>query len=74
MVSEVLKSRLHRGVPPRLSFYRDQPGLEVDLIVEEGRRVEAVEIKSGQTIASDALASLVKFRERWNGEQIPLRS
>jgi uncharacterized protein len=74
VVSEVLKSRLHRGVPPRLSFYRDQPGLEVDLVVEEGRRVEAVEIKSGQTIASDALASLVKFRERWSGERIPLRS
>ncbi len=75
VVSEVLKSRLHRGVPPGLSFYRDQPGLEVDLVVEDGRRVDSIEIKSGQTVAPDSLASLVKFRERWDHEVGgPLRS
>jgi len=44
-----------------LSFWRDHIGSEVDVIVERGSEVAAVEIKSGVTVAPDALGGL----QRW---------
>lgn len=61
VASEILKSRAHRGLPPGLSFFRDRKGAEVDLIVETGRRLLAVETKSGQTVAGDFFAGLESF-------------
>ncbi len=59
VVSEVLKAHLNRGATPRLSFYRDGKGLEVDLVVDAGaRRRILVEVKSGQTIAPDFFGAL----------------
>jgi hypothetical protein len=50
VVSEVVKSFLGRGQRPRLSFWRDTNGNEVDLVVEEGvRPVRAFEVKSSKT-------------------------
>lgn len=61
VASEILKARIHRGLPPSLSFFRDRKGTEVDLIVEDGRALLAVETKSGQTIAGDFFAGLESF-------------
>jgi predicted AAA+ superfamily ATPase len=61
VVSEILKSRTHRGLPPNLSFFRDQKGAEVDVVVELGRELLAVETKSGQTVAGDFFAGLQTF-------------
>jgi predicted AAA+ superfamily ATPase len=58
VVSEVMKARLHRGLPSGLSFYRDRGGLEADLVVESGTRCYVVEAKSGQTPARDFLGPL----------------
>jgi predicted AAA+ superfamily ATPase len=61
VVSEVVKWHRHRGLPSRLSFYRDRGGLEVDLIVQAGNTMRAVEIKSGATIGADFFAALEQF-------------
>ena len=61
VVSEIYKMRLHRGLPASLSFFRDRKGLEVDLLVELGRSVLAVEAKSGRTVAGDFFAGLDAF-------------
>jgi len=61
VVSEILKSRSHRGLPPNLSFFRDRKGAEVDLVVDLGRQLLAVETKSGQTVAGDFFAGLQGF-------------
>lgn len=53
VASEILKARVHRGLPPALSFFRDRKGVEVDVIVELGDAYLAVETKSGQTFAAD---------------------
>ncbi len=58
VVSEIMKHHTHRGATPRFSFFRDQKGHECDLVIEQGDRVMAVEIKSGQTVASDVFAAL----------------
>ncbi|MFQ5766938.1 MAG: ATP-binding protein [Acidobacteriota bacterium] len=63
VVSEVLKARTHRGLPPNLTFFRNRKGAEVDLVIELGRKLLAIETKSGQTIAGDFFAGLEIFAE-----------
>jgi len=62
VASEILKSRVHRGLPPSLSFFRDNKGEEVDLVIEDGRSLLAVETKSGQTVAGDFFSGLESFK------------
>ena len=63
VVTEFLKARLNHGLPPDIYFWRDSRGLEVDLLLESGEELKPVEIKAGQTIASDFFASLKKWGE-----------
>lgn len=53
VVAETLKHRHNLGLPPDLHFWRDNHGLEVDLVFEQGARLFGVECKSGTTYASD---------------------
>jgi predicted AAA+ superfamily ATPase len=69
VVSEVLKSRLHRGLPERMYHVRDAKGLEVDLVIEEGGRLTAVEVKSSSTVASDFFTSLSRLGDRVSDRQ-----
>lgn len=61
VASEVLKSRLHRGRPARTFHLRESRGAEVDLLVEEGNRLTAVEAKSGATVAPDFFKGLLRL-------------
>ena len=63
MASEILKARLHRGAQARLFHYREARGLEVDLLVEQGDQLIAVEAKSGATVARDFFRPLTRLRE-----------
>lgn len=53
VVSEFVKSRFNLGRPADLYFWRDNNGLEADLIFEVDTRLQPVEIKSGQTVTRD---------------------
>jgi hypothetical protein len=61
VASEVMKARINRGLRPDLHFYRDQTGLEVDLILDSGTRLVAVEAKSGETVSDDYWKALDAF-------------
>lgn len=63
VASEIFKARVHRGLQPHLCFFRDRKGAEVDLVVELGEILLAIETKSGQTIAEDFFAGLRTFAE-----------
>jgi predicted AAA+ superfamily ATPase len=63
VVNEFLKNRCNAGVRPALYFWRDNIGTEVDLILERGNELAAVEIKSGITVASDAFGNLKKWQK-----------
>jgi uncharacterized protein len=60
VVSEIMKSHLEQAVLPDLSFYRDQSGLEIDLLVRNGATTTLIEVKSGQTASPDAYGVLKK--------------
>lgn len=58
VVAEICKAQRNFNAHTNLSFFRDAYGLEVDLIVERGQDILAIEVKSGQTVAPDSLAPL----------------
>jgi len=64
VVIEALKYRYHRGRRSNLYFWRDAKGNEVDLLLESGAGIAAVEIKSGATISSDYFKGLRTFNSR----------
>lgn len=61
VISELLKSRLHQDLRQNLFFWRDHKGLEVDVVLEKEGKLIPIEIKSGQTIASDWFDALKTF-------------
>ena len=63
VVNEFLKNRCNAGTRSPLYFWRDNIGTEVDLILERGNELAAVEIKSGINVASDAFSNLKKWQK-----------
>lgn len=61
VVAELMKSRLNAGERPGMFFWRDSNGNEVDVIIEQGPKLVALEIKSGSTVARDFFAGLEKW-------------
>ena len=63
VVSEMLKQRYNQGRPAGIGHYRQARGLEIDIVVEDGLRLTAVECKSGATIQREFLKNLNTFDE-----------
>lgn len=63
VVSEMMKVNFNRGLPSNLYFWRDKTGHEVDAVMTRGAEMDAVEIKSGLTIAEDAFSGLDYWRK-----------
>ncbi len=55
VVAETLKHRFNRALAADLYFWRDNHGLEVDLVVEQAGSLQPVECKSGATYSADWL-------------------
>lgn len=68
VAAEVLKARCHRGQVPALSHYRDARGLEVDLVLETGRRTLLLEAKSGATPSAEAFAPMLGLSAQLGGK------
>ena len=63
VVSELYKQRLNAGQPLDLYFWRDSSGNEVDVMIENATGLQALEIKSGSTFASDWTSGLRKWQK-----------
>jgi predicted AAA+ superfamily ATPase len=61
IVGEFLKARFNQGLPTNLFFWRDNVGLEVDLLLDEPAGLHPVEIKSAATVTDDLFRGL----RRW---------
>ncbi len=64
VISEIYKASVHSGVQPSLFHYREARGLEIDLLVDQGEGLDAVEIKSGATTTADFFKNLERFPAR----------
>ena len=63
VVNELMKTRVNLGLREPLYFWRDNIGTEVDVVIERGNEIAAVEIKSGPTVASDTFRQLDKWHK-----------
>ena len=70
VITELLKQRFNAGQPGDLYFWRDSSGHEVDVLMETARGLQAVEIKSGSTFASDWTSGLKKWKQFAGDEAI----
>jgi hypothetical protein len=68
VVSEIFKNHVHRGREPDVYFWRDSSAHEIDLVIERGKELAAVEAKSGETFASDFLDG-IRYWRRLTDEQ-----
>ena len=58
VVSELVKGFAAIRRDPPLYFWRDATGHEIDVLIDAGERLVPVEVKSGQTVAGDAVDTL----------------
>ena len=71
VVGEFMKSRLNAGLPPDLYFWRDNNGLEADLVFETDGRLQPVEIKSDSTVTTDYIRAGQKAARFAGDEALP---
>jgi hypothetical protein len=62
VVSEILKTILHRGEEPSLYFWRTASGAEVDLIVESQSELIPIECKLSATPRPEMARGITRFR------------
>ena len=61
IIADLIKYRWNRGKDHQLTFFRDNHGLEVDLIFQQGHLLKPIEIKLASTYSSDFGKKLKKF-------------
>ena len=72
VLSEIFKTLVHRGIEPRIYFWRTAAGSEVDFLVESAGKLVPVEVKLSST-PQPAMASSIRvfqadlFRESTSG-------
>jgi uncharacterized protein len=71
VAAELMKQACNRGRRPNLYYFRDNHGLEIDLLIDFGEKVVPIEVKSGQTISEDFFKTLKQYhalnRKSWPG-------
>lgn len=83
VMAEALKARYNAGRDGRIYYMRDKVGCEIDLVVENQRRLTFIEIKSAQT-PNDSMAANIRVLRKttgagekayvvYSGESWPLR-
>jgi uncharacterized protein len=69
VIAECYKQRLARGKREGLYYWKDNKGMEVDLMVEDGETLKAYEIKSGRTANTSYFKNLV-YWDKLSGSKI----
>lgn len=60
--SEYMKKKANFELTGELYFWKDKSGKEVDILIDEGRVGEAIEVKYGQTVNQDYFTNLESYR------------
>ena len=63
VINELQKNVFNKGTRPRFYFWRDYGQNEVDLLVQAGTKLHAVEIKAGKTINGAFFKGLTYFKK-----------
>ncbi len=63
IVTEVMKFYQNQGREPRMFFYRDSNGNEVDIVLQHGNALIPIEVKSGMTVSDSFFTGIERFRK-----------
>ena len=72
VISEIYKNSINSATKSKIYFWRDKSQNEVDLIVETGLRLDAIEIKSAKTINQNYFKGLDYFKNLKNDTHLHL--
>jgi hypothetical protein len=61
VIAEIRKQIINQGKVPACYFWRDKAGVEIDLLIDDGSDLKAIEIKKGKTFTSDWLKAIKKW-------------
>lgn len=61
VIAELIKSQFNKGEKSNIYFWRDNNGIEVDVIAESGISLMPIEIKSGKTLTRESYSGLEKW-------------
>jgi uncharacterized protein len=61
VILELLKNKYNKKMRGNFYFWRESSGEEVDLLIDQGTSIKAIEIKSSQTINTSFFKSLRRF-------------
>ena len=68
IIMEFVKNNANLNLGHQFYFWRDNKGLEIDLIIQTATQLNAIEIKSAQTFSSDFTKGLKKFNALSDGK------
>ena len=71
VLSEIVKSSTHRGLVPRVFFWRTRAGTEVDIVVESDGKLVPVEVKLSATPRPGMAASIRTLQNDLGAEAVP---
>ena len=71
VLSEIVKSATHRGLAPRVFFWRTRAGTEVDIVVESTGKLVPVEVKLSATPRPGMAASIRSLQRDLGTEAMP---
>ncbi len=71
VLSEIVRTLTHRGIEPRVYFWRTMAGTEVDFVIEAGGKLVPVEVKLSATPRRAMAGSIRTFRNDMKDEALP---
>ena len=70
VLGEVFRSGLAAGVTPRLWFWQNRLGHEVDIVIDEGGRYRLAEMKFAERIGDSDLRGIRSFQEMYGVKNV----
>jgi len=68
IITDLVKSQLHKGLNPRFYFWQNKTKQEIDLIIDNPQGSVPYEIKSGMTMNENYFTNL-KYWQKLTGEK-----
>ena len=68
IITDLIKSRLHKGINPKFYYWQNKTKQEVDLIIDKPEGPVAYEIKSGMTMNDNYFTNL-RYWQKLSGEK-----
>ena len=73
IIAECVKNYWNRGLSAPFYFWRENNGLEIDLIIDHIQKIKSIEIKSARTTGKSLFKNLVSFN-KITGDKLHIQS